>query len=99
MLNRKKQPNEDMLKHFYEKLAMINSAEIKGEKAVQLLISGLDNLSMQNSAKAGKFNTPEELLGYLKTVTQVNRSVNRSDNYTRFCHQQAKSTSATKYAS
>lgn len=55
MLNRRKQPHEDMLKYYYKKMALITTAEITGDKAVNLLINGLNNTSIEYSAKGGNY--------------------------------------------
>lgn len=75
MLERKKQPSEDMLQYLFEKLALITACELQGNKAVNLLINGLRDTTIQNAAKVASFKTPEELLNYLKTLTPGPSSV------------------------
>lgn len=69
MLEQVKMPQEDLLKYFYEKLALINAAEISGEKAVNLLINEIGNETIQHAAKVGNYKQPDDLLIYLKALT------------------------------
>lgn len=68
MLDRVRRPQEDLLKYYYEKLALINACDIKETKKVSLLISGLNVTTIKHAARVGNFKTPENLLEYLKTI-------------------------------
>lgn len=68
MLQRTKRHGEDILTYFYEKLSLINACEFAGEKAVDLLIGGLKDASLQAGAKASRHETPTGLLQFLKTL-------------------------------
>lgn len=60
--------------YYYEKMILINKCEISGQKAVGCLVHGIDDKFIRMSANSCRFNEPEQLFSYLKTLAQ-------SDNY------------------
>lgn len=60
--------------YYYEKMILINKCEISGRKAVGCLVHGIDDKFVRMSANACRFEEPEQLFSYLKTLSQ-------SDNY------------------
>ena len=81
LMARKKLPNETFAQYYYEKLALVNACEFEGDKAVDCIIGDINDQSVINSARAGKFKKPEELFAYLSTV-QVN-SVKASHTFAK----------------
>lgn len=80
MLARRKEPNEDLLKYYYEKLALITATGTNGARAVNLLLDGISDATIQHAAKVAKFQEPEDLLVYFKTVkTSVGTVDQRKD--------------------
>ncbi|KAJ8919081.1 hypothetical protein NQ315_012066 [Exocentrus adspersus] len=61
MLNRKKLTTESMTSYYFGKMELIRSCEISGKQAVSCLIHGIDDSVIQNSARAGRYHTPEAL--------------------------------------
>lgn len=71
IIQRVKQPEEDMLTYYYyyyEKLALLNVFNFNNKLAVDLLIGGLQDVSLKAAAKAGRHQTPSSLLQFLKTL-------------------------------
>lgn len=59
----------DSLEHYYyEKMNLLNRCSIKGRKAVDCLLHGIDDRAVRVGAQAASFREPEEVLKYLKTV-------------------------------
>lgn len=61
MLKRQKQPNESMTTYYFEKMELLRVCEITGKKSVSCIIDGILDPVVQNSARAGRYNSPEEL--------------------------------------
>lgn len=75
--------------YYYDKMALINKCEITGTKAVGCLIHGIDDKFVRMGAGACMFNEPEQVLNYLRTVSQnennsfTNRSRIRTNTQSR----------------
>lgn len=83
VINRIKLPNESMTNYYYNKIELLQACEISGRNAVSCLIDGLNNISLQNAAKAGRYETPEILFEqFLSTVSEEGQSERRV--YKRF---------------
>lgn len=68
MLKRKKRPDEEYVRYYYEKLALINKCKVLvGKDAVACLIGGIVDQSVQAAARAADYPEPPKLLHYLKT--------------------------------
>ncbi|KAJ8914198.1 hypothetical protein NQ315_015971 [Exocentrus adspersus] len=70
----KKLPQEDMATYYYSKMELLQLCEITGKKAVSCIIDGLNDPATQNSARAGRYSTPESLYEeYLSTLNERRR--------------------------
>lgn len=67
MLGRNLLANESLREYFYEKLALLNRCEISGKKAVDCIIHGINDRSIQNGAQALSCDEPEDLLNFLSS--------------------------------
>lgn len=63
--------------YYYEKMTLINRCEITGRKAVGCLVHGIDDKFIRMSANACRFEEPEQLFSYLKTLVSDGYSVQR----------------------
>ncbi|KAJ8916461.1 hypothetical protein NQ315_014678 [Exocentrus adspersus] len=74
LLQREKLPQEDMATYYYSKMELLQLCEITGKKAVSCIIDGLNDPATQNSARAGRYSTPESLYEeYLSTLNERRR--------------------------
>lgn len=62
--------------YYYEKMILINKCEITGRKAVGCLVHGIDDKFVRMSANASRFDEPEQLYSYIKTLAQSDSSSN-----------------------
>lgn len=69
--------------YFYDKMALLNKCEISGAKAVGCLVHGIDDKFIRMGAGACMFSEPEQLLNYLRTVSQ-NENNNSTQNHRGF---------------
>lgn len=84
--------------YYYEKMILINRCEILGRKAVGCLVHGIDDKFVRMSANACRFEEPEQLFSYLKTLAQSdnnNMSNRRKINNKEFGSQQELPNSGT----
>jgi hypothetical protein len=56
-----KQPNETMTQYYFGKMNLLQACNITGKEAVSCLVDGLKDRNLQNGAKAGRYETPENL--------------------------------------
>lgn len=56
--------------YFYEKMTLINKCEISGRKAVGCLVHGIDDKFIRMSVNTCRFEEPDQLLSYLRTLAQ-----------------------------
>nr|KAH0807678.1 hypothetical protein GEV33_015113 [Tenebrio molitor] len=86
LLNREKQFHESMTQYYFGKMNLLQACNITGKHAVSCLIDGLSDRTLRNGAKAGCYETPEELYTeYLSTlVAEV------ADNETKVANRRGK---------
>ncbi|KAJ8937624.1 hypothetical protein NQ318_003741 [Aromia moschata] len=73
LVNRSKLATETMTQYYFAKLELLQACEITGTKAVSCLIDGIGDRALQNSAKAGRYETPEHLYEkFLSTLADDN---------------------------
>ncbi|KAJ3631872.1 hypothetical protein MTP99_012977 [Tenebrio molitor] len=69
LVNREKQFHESMTQYYFGKMNLLQACNITGKHAVSCLIDGLSDRTLRNGAKAGRYETPEELYTeYLSTL-------------------------------
>ncbi|KAK5647817.1 hypothetical protein RI129_002709 [Pyrocoelia pectoralis] len=69
LVNRDKQRNETMTQYYFGKMTLIQACNITKKNAVSCLIDGLKDRTLRNGAKAGRYDTPEDLYTeYLSTL-------------------------------
>jgi hypothetical protein len=69
LVNREKQFHESMTQYYFGKMNLLQACNITGKYAVSCLIDGLRDRTLRNGAKAGRYETPEELYTeYLSTL-------------------------------
>ncbi|KAJ8953799.1 hypothetical protein NQ318_006646 [Aromia moschata] len=74
LVNRSKLATETMTQYYFAKLELLQACEITGTKAVSCLIDGIGDRALQNSAKAGRYETPEHLYEkFLSTLADDNK--------------------------
>ena len=61
MLNRKKLPEENMTSYYFSKMELVRTCDISAKKAVSCVIHGIPDLTIQNAARAGRYENPETL--------------------------------------
>lgn len=61
MLNRKKRREENWHSYYFDKIGLIKACGINDRNAVSCIIDGINDISVQTGAKAGRYDTPEEL--------------------------------------
>lgn len=77
MIQRRKRAEESYPKYYYEKMALLNCCDIKGAKAVSCILGGIDDVVVKAAAKAGNYQTPEELFRYISTLHDLRPSTSR----------------------
>lgn len=74
LLARQKQSYESWDKYYFEKMELVRACEIGGKNAVSCIIDGITNSTIETGAKAGRYQTPEELYAnYLTTLSVEER--------------------------
>lgn len=68
MLAKKARYGESLENYYYDKMNLINRCGIKGRKAVDCILNGIDDRAVRVGAQAAQFREPEQALMYLKTV-------------------------------
>lgn len=68
MLAKKVRFGESLERYFYEKINLLNRCSIKGRKAVDCLLNGVEDRAVRVGAQAVQFREPEEVLKYFKSV-------------------------------
>lgn len=70
LVNRSKQTNESWIQYYFSKMDLIQACKITDRDAVSCLIDGMNDRTLQNGAKAGRYENPEALFTeYLSTRT------------------------------
>ncbi|XP_076266925.1 uncharacterized protein LOC143200331 [Rhynchophorus ferrugineus] len=60
MLNRVKNPQESMTTYYNDKMELLRACGIRGKNSVSCIVDGILDPVIQNSARAGNYNSPEE---------------------------------------
>lgn len=68
MLAKRARFTDSLEEYFYEKSVLLNRCTIDGKRAVDCIVFGIDDRSVRLGAEAARFETPDQLLPYLKTV-------------------------------
>lgn len=68
MLALKVKYGEPLEQYYYAKLNLLNRCQISGRKAVDCILSGIEDRAIKLGAQAAEFRTPELVLKYLKSV-------------------------------
>lgn len=68
MLAKRVRYGESLEHYYYSKINLINRCGIKGGKAVDCLVHGIEDRAIRVGAQAAQFKEPEDVLKYLKTV-------------------------------
>lgn len=69
MIKRTKLPTETMTTYYFQKMELLRTCQITGKNAVSCLIDGISNATIQNSARASRYESPEILYEeYLSTI-------------------------------
>lgn len=69
VVNRCKVPTESWERYYFVKIKLLNACEISGKKGVSCIINGINDSSIQASAKAGRYETSNALYAeYLSTL-------------------------------
>lgn len=77
MMKRRKRFEESYSKYFYEKVALLNRCKITGLEGVSCILGGIDDVVVKASARAGNFQSPEDLFRYLSTLHDLPPSTSR----------------------
>lgn len=68
MLERRMRIGESVDDYYYEKITLLNACEIRGKKAVDCLIYGIDDRMIRSSASSARLSDPEDVLKFLKDL-------------------------------
>lgn len=75
MLSKRVKFNESLELYFYEKINLLNRCDIKGKRAVDCLLYGIEDRSIRLGAKATKCEEPEQVLKYFQSIKQQSREL------------------------
>ncbi|XP_073960696.1 uncharacterized protein [Choristoneura fumiferana] len=78
MLNRRVRPGESLEVYYFAKLNLLNRCKIFGKQAVDCLLYAIDDRGVRVGAQAARFDKPEDVLEFFKTV-KSNR--NQADTF------------------
>ncbi|XP_063635172.1 uncharacterized protein LOC134805908 [Cydia splendana] len=78
MLNRRVRPGESFEMYYFAKINLLNRCKIFGKQAVDCLLYAIDDRGVRVGAQAAKFDKPEDVLEFFKTIKSNNR--NQLDN-------------------
>ncbi|KAL0878533.1 hypothetical protein ABMA27_003621 [Loxostege sticticalis] len=71
MLNKRAKFNDSLEEYFYEKVILLNRCGIQGKRAVDCIIFGIEDRSVRLGAEAARFDSPDQLLPYLKSAKNI----------------------------
>lgn len=77
MLNRRVRSGESYELYYFAKINLLNRCKIFGKQAVDCLLYGVEDRGVRVGAQAAKFDKPEDVLEFFKTIKFHNR--NQSD--------------------
>lgn len=83
MLNRRVRSGESFELYYFAKLNLLNRCKIFGKQAVDCILYGIDDRGVRFGAQAAKFEKPEDVLEFFKTIKFHHE--NPSDSYKDFC--------------
>lgn len=81
MLSKRVKYNESLELYYFEKINLLNRCDIKGKRAVDCLLYGIDDRSLRLGAKALKCQEPEQVLEYFQSIKQQPRESDRPRPY------------------
>lgn len=84
MLAKRAHFGESLEDYFYDKVALINRCDIKGKRAVECILHGIDDRSVRLGAEAVQYDDPDKLLPYLRNVRNVKPTTERRNNNRNF---------------
>lgn len=70
IMNRRKQSNESYTKYYFDMTALLNLCDVTGINAVSCIIGGIDDNIVKIGAKAGNYQTPQQLYQYLSSIQE-----------------------------
>lgn len=73
MLNRRARPGESLEVYYFAKINLLNRCKIFDKQAVDCLVHGIDDRSVRVGAQAAKFEKPEEIHEFFKTIKPFSR--------------------------
>lgn len=68
MLDRRMKMGDSIDSYYFEKMSLLNACDIKGKRAVDCLIFGIDDRMIRSSASSARLNDPEDVLKFLKDL-------------------------------
>lgn len=68
MLERRMKIGESVDDYYFDKMTLLNACDIKGKKAVDCLIYGIDDRMIRSSSSSARLTEPEDLLKFLKDL-------------------------------
>jgi hypothetical protein len=68
MLAKRARFNDSLEEYFYDKIMLLNRCEVSGKRAVDCLVFGIDDRSVRLGAEAARFESPDQLLPFLKSA-------------------------------
>uniref|UniRef100_A0A2A4K619 CCHC-type domain-containing protein n=2 Tax=Heliothis virescens TaxID=7102 RepID=A0A2A4K619_HELVI len=68
MLGRRVRPGESFELYYFSKINLLNRCKIFGKQAVDCLLHGIDDRGVRVGAQAAKFDRPEDVLEFFKTI-------------------------------
>ncbi|KAH9643450.1 hypothetical protein HF086_002569 [Spodoptera exigua] len=68
MLGRRVRPGESLELYYFSKINLMNRCKIFGKQAVDCLLHGIDDRGVRVGAQAAKFDRPEDVLEFFKTI-------------------------------
>ncbi|XP_070526479.1 uncharacterized protein [Cardiocondyla obscurior] len=80
MLAKRTRYDKSLEIYFYEKINLLHRLEIKGKRAVDCLVHGVEDRSVRLSAKAAKCEEPEQVLKFFQSVKQRLREFDKNRN-------------------
>lgn len=100
MLKKRARFGESFELYYYSKVNLLNRCKIFGKNAVDCLVHGVDDRGVRVGAQAAKFNKPEDVLEFFKTVSdnfdrREKRSINYNPSFKPKTSEPASTTSAT----
>ncbi|KAG6458358.1 hypothetical protein O3G_MSEX010822 [Manduca sexta] len=77
MLSKRVKYNDLLELYYYEKIRLLNRCDIKGTRAVDCLLYGIEDRSLRLGAKALNCQEPEQVLKYFQSTRQQLRDIDK----------------------